>query len=162
MGWLRVCAISIVVLHCQGETVTTPEQALANARAAQQQGDYPTAERYFRLALKSQPKSAELWNGLGVVLNRQEHYDDAAEAFRAALRLHPFEGVELNLGIALFRGGKLAEAAQIFEGLPRLEQAQELLTLTYLGLERYDRALPLLQKLAPVSVDPTLHLALAR
>src|SRR5258708_3714059 len=162
MGWLRVCAISIVVLHCQGQTVTTPEVALAKASAGQQQGDYPTAERYFRLALKFQPKSAELWNGLGVVLNREEHYDDAAEAFHAALRLHPFEGIELNLGIALFRGGKLADAAQVFEGLPQIEQARELLALTYLGLERYDRALPLLQNLAPASLDPTLHIALAR
>lgn len=164
MGCLQgFVGISVAVLLCQGETVSPPQEVLAKARTAQQQGDYPTAERYFRLALKSQPRSVELWNGLGVVLNREEHYDGAAEAFRTALRFEPsVEGIQLNLGIALFRGGKLPEAAQVFERLPNQPQARELLALTYAGLEKYDRALPLLEELAPSSTDPTLHIALAK
>src|SRR5260370_6360464 len=157
-----VVGISLVVSLCRAETASTPQEALAKARDAQQHGDYPAAERYFRLALKSQPESAELWNGLGVVLNCEVRYEDAVEAFRKALLLQPaVEGIQLNLGIALFRAGKLAEAVPVFERLPNQQQARELLAMTYAGLAKCEPALPLLEELAPQSADPTLHIALA-
>ena len=156
-------AFSLAVSLCRGEAVSTLQESLEKARTAQQQGDYPAAERYFRLALKSQPRSAELWNGLGVVLNREERYDDAAEAFRKASALMPsVEGIQLNLGIALFRAGKLNDAAPVFEKLPNSQQARELLAMTYAGLGKCEHALPQLEELAPPSTDPTLHIALAQ
>ena len=155
--------ISLLASLCQAATVPTAQELVAKARAAQQQGDFRTAENYFRLALQSQPRSVELWNGLGVALNRQELYDQAADAFGKALALEPsIDGIRLNLGIALFRGGKLSEAAQAFERLPQQQQARELLALTYMGLQKHEQALPLLEELAPASADPSLHLALAK
>lgn len=136
--------------------------AYEKAREAAQHGDYITAERCYREALETEPHSVELWNGLGVALNRQNRFTDAADAFRTALKLAPsISGIRLNLGIALFRGGKLAEAAETLQPINDQPQARELLAMAYVGLEQYVRALPILEPLAQSSKDPAIHVALA-
>ena len=163
MRWLRWGIwISIAVLPVQATSAQSAADLAAQARTAQESGDYLTAEKSYRDALKLDSKSVALWNSLGVVLNREERYEDAAAAFRSALQRAPsIEGLQLNLGIALFRAAKLSEAAEVFERLPNQEQARELLAMSYAGLELFDRAVPLLEALVPQNTDPTLHLALA-
>lgn len=132
------------------------------ARSAFESAAYPEAERLYREALKSQPDSPQIWNALGVTLNREQRFDEAAQAFRAALKLSPeVKGLQLNLGIALFRAGKLDDAARELKPVSEIEQARELLALSYAGLGQFDRALPLLERLAVTSTDPTIHIALA-
>ena len=163
MRWLRWGLwISISIWAVQATSAQSAADLAARARTAQQSGDYVTAETCYRDALKLDSKSVALWNSLGVVLNREERYDDAAAAFQSAVQLAPsIEGLQLNLGIALFRGGKLSAAAAIFERLPNQEQARELLAMSYAGLEQFDRAVPLLEELALNSGDPAIHIALA-
>ena len=163
MRWLRWGIwISIAVLPVQATSAQSAADLAAQARTAQESGDYLTAEKSYRDALKLDSKSVALWNSLGVMLNREERYEDAAAAFRSALQRAPsIEGLQLNLGIALFRAAKLSEAAEVFERLPNQEQARELLAMSYAGLELFDRAVPLLEALVPQNTDPTLHLALA-
>ncbi len=137
--------------------------ALSQARAAFDGADYPAAERHYREALSENPRSPEVWNALGVTLNREQRFDEAALCFRSALELSPsVKGLHLNLGIALFRAGKLEDAARELTPLSDLEQARELLALSFAGLGQYDGALPLLEGLAVQSIDPTIHLALAK
>jgi Tfp pilus assembly protein PilF len=56
-------------------------------------------------------------NNRGVALLEQFNYDGATAAFREALKVSPDMGIaQLNLGIALFYGGKNAEAAGAARG----------------------------------------------
>lgn len=149
-----------LLLCCRAEVLPSP--TVDKAFAASKSGDYSSAERYVREALSAQPGSYELWNALGVALNRQERYADAAKAFRAALRLVPNQqGIRLNLGIALYRAGNYAEAAQQLEPVSQLPQGRELLAMSYVGMERCDRAIPMLEALAASSAEPSTHIALA-
>ena len=51
-------------------------------------------------------------NNVGVALLEQFDYEAAARSFRAALKLHPsLDLARLNLAIALFYGGRTADAA---------------------------------------------------
>lgn len=160
-GRLRQAALVAGLMLCAHSEVL-PSPVVGKAFNASKSGDFAAAERFFREALQEQPKSIELWNGLGVALNRQAKYTEAASAFRTALQIDPaIKGIQLNLGIALFRAGKFADAAREFEALQDQAQARELLAMTYVALERYADALPMLEQLAVSSTDPAIHIALA-
>lgn len=139
-----------------------PSPTVDQAFAASSRGDFVSAERLLRAALNTQPRSFELWNALGVALNRQERYVEAAEAFRSALRIRgSLKGVRLNLGIALYRAGQLSAAVEQLEQVPDQPQARELLAMSYAGLERCDMAIPILEPLAASSKEPSTYIALA-
>src|SRR5262249_38276750 len=74
-------------------------------------GDLTQAERHFNLALTTDPAYPEGWNGLGDILAMQQKFRQAAESYRAALRLKPdFAQARLSLGAALAALGQPAEA----------------------------------------------------
>lgn len=163
-GGIRVgqLVLAVVLLTANARLLYPAESASELARAAAASGDYVSAERHYRDALKTDGQDPRLWNGLGIALNRLNRFADAAEAFQRAASLSPgVAGLQLNVGIALYRAGKLAEAAQALEKVQELEQARELLGTTYVALERYDRALPILEPMAKSSTDPAMHIALA-
>jgi tetratricopeptide (TPR) repeat protein len=56
-------------------------------RTALQQGDYASAERLYRQALREDPSSPELLTDLGIALQLQVHSTDAIHAFEQALKL---------------------------------------------------------------------------
>ncbi|PYK62791.1 MAG: hypothetical protein DME21_05210, partial [Verrucomicrobia bacterium] len=47
------------------------------------------AEKNFRQAVKLNPRSAEAWNGLGLVQTQRRRYQEACQQFNAALRAQP-------------------------------------------------------------------------
>ncbi len=63
----------------------SPERDLLLAIAYQQGGDYRRAEETYRKL----PQFAESWNNLGVLMKRRGQDDDARQAFRRALQIHP-------------------------------------------------------------------------
>ncbi len=153
-GFLLVLSVCVVCAAARADL-------LERARAALQKGDYASAEACYRRLLESDPRAAELWNNLGITLNRQERFTDAADAFRRALELKPtLDGARLNLGIAWFRATRWSEAAETLELLPNNTQARELLAHCYLAAGRPERAVPLLEALTPSSDDASLHVAL--
>ena len=80
------------------------------ALAAIDIGELEVAEAHYRdsLAIKAQPA---IYNDLGVVLERQGLPEEAAEAYRKAIKLDPRSAsAHLNLGSNLARSGKFAEA----------------------------------------------------
>jgi Flp pilus assembly protein TadD len=134
----------------------------SEARTAQGNGNWAQAERLYRQVLESNPNSAETWNALGVVLNREERFQDAAAAFQKAVQFAPqVEGLKLNLGIALFRANQFSEAAKQLEKVQSQPQARQLLALALVETGDYNRAIGLLRELTRDSDDVSLHLALA-
>jgi Tfp pilus assembly protein PilF len=83
----------------------------------------PAAER-FREAVALDPASAEAWNALGMTLGGTGHLAEAEQAFRKAVerndRNHRYA---YNLGLALLRQGRAAEARPFFEKSLALEPA---------------------------------------
>ena len=73
-------------------------------------GELEVAEAHYResLAIKSQPA---IYNDLGFVLERQGLSEEAAEAYREAVKLDPKSATaRYNLGLSLARSGNFAEA----------------------------------------------------
>src|SRR5690242_2055507 len=125
---VRSFLIVVVLLTAYSPRAYPAESPSELARAAAASGDYASAERYYRDALKTDAQDPRLWNGLGIALNRQNRFADAADAFKHAASLSPgVAGLQLNIGIALYRAGKLAEAADALERVQDLDQARELL-----------------------------------
>jgi tetratricopeptide (TPR) repeat protein len=107
----------------------------------EEQGDIPKAQTEWEAVLNRHPQDAEAHAHLGLLEARQEHYNEAVTHYRKALVLNPdMPGLRLNLGLALFKAGKMKDAATTF--LPILKNlppdSQESLRVTTLiGLARY-------------------------
>jgi Flp pilus assembly protein TadD len=118
-------------------------------------GELEVAEAHYResLAIKPQP---EIYNDLGVVLEREGLVDEAAEMYRKAVKLNPGSAsAQYNLGSSLARSGKYAEAeSHLRKALAKDPNAQ---TYTGLGVVlwqqgRTDEAVLSLQ--AAIAADP--------
>jgi Flp pilus assembly protein TadD len=84
------------------------------AVAFAQAGAFEQAESHYRQALPGRD-TAETHNGLGYVLARQDHTDEAVAEFREAIDLDPhFTPAYNNLAGALASQGKLDEAADAY------------------------------------------------
>jgi serine/threonine protein kinase/Tfp pilus assembly protein PilF len=70
---------------------------------------------FYRAALAKRPRSAWVWNNLGVALRLMTRWDEAEAAFRRAIALSPAAGLAYsNLGAILARRGHNEEAAALF------------------------------------------------
>jgi tetratricopeptide (TPR) repeat protein len=73
------------------------------AIAYHQMLDLRTAEKYYKLAIKSNPKYAEAINNLGTVYYARKSYRRAIRQYKKALRINPQSASFLsNLGVAYF------------------------------------------------------------
>ena len=138
-----------------------------NALAFEQQGRNADAEQEWQAVLKGDPMNAEAFAHLGLLEARQEHYDAAADYDRRALKANPdLPGVQLNLGLALFKAGKFSQAIPSFTAELRRHPGDQRLTILlgmcHYGMGDYLVAVPYLEKAA--ANDPQnleLRLALA-
>ena len=121
----------------------------------EQQGEPAKALTAWEAVLKDHPQDAEAHAQLGLLEARQEHYDAAVASYRKALALRPqMPGLRLNLGLALFKSGRMKDAASTF--LPLLktlpaDSEETLRVTTLIGLARYGAgdyagAVPFLKK----------------
>ena len=121
----------------------------------EQQGEAAKAETAWEAVIKAHPQDAEAHAHIGLIEARQEHYDSAVISYRKALALRPeMPGLRLNLGLALFKAGRMKEAASTFlplaETLPA-NSDEALRITTLIGLARYGAgdyagAVPFLKK----------------
>jgi len=154
-----IMAMTMVAVssQCQaaGTVVGNVDHQRQTAFALEQQGKTAEAEDAWRAVIKAQPTNAEAYAHLGFLEARQEHYKEAAPLYRKALALEPaMPGLRMNLGLALFKSGKLREAIDTFTPLLKKEPAStpEALRLTTLigianyGLGEYAAAVPHLKE----------------
>ena len=114
------------------------------ALAAIDIGELEVAEAHYRESLAIKPQPA-IYNDLGFVLEREGLPDEAAEAYRKAVKLDPKSAsAHYNLGSSLARSGKFAEAestsAAAIEADPKNAAAHRALAQVLESLGRTDEA----------------------
>jgi len=157
----RECARAVIVAcltvssFCQTKGVADDQRQKAMAR--EQQGQILEAESAWKVLLQTHPGDAEACAHIGFLESRQEHYKEAISFYRKALAANPgMPGLRLNLGLALFKGGELKEAIEVFTPLlksappssPDAKRLTALIGLSHYGLGEYAAALPYLRKAA--------------
>src|ERR1035437_6986227 len=104
--------LAIGAAVCLGQASQAPESQRQTALALEQQGKNVEAEAAWRVFLKAHPSNPEPYAHLGLLEARQEHYKEAVPLYRKALAMNPaIPGLRMNLGLALFKGGDLKQAA---------------------------------------------------
>ena len=139
------------------QSIALSGDARQNAIALEQQGSNADAEAAWRLYLKSHPSSSEAYAHLGLLEARQEHYQEAIPLYRKALALgSALPGLQMNLGLALFKGGEprqaLAEFTPLLKraraGSPERQRLTILAGMCHYGLGEYTQAVPFLKEAA--------------
>lgn len=110
-------ALLFAVSSCPGQTVAASSRR-DTAFALEQQGRNVEAEAAWQKILDNQPNDAEAYAHLGFLESRQQHYSRAVVFYRKALALNSsMPGLQLNLGLALFKAGEMKAAIRVFEPL---------------------------------------------
>ena len=152
---LMVTMLAFATANCVGQAAASAESQGQAALALEQAGKNAEAEAAWRAFLKLQPDNPDAYAHLGFLEARQEHYKEAVPLYGKALALNPaMPGLQMNLGLALFKAGELKPAIQTFAPLlkkqpPSSPEAQRLTTLigiAYYGLDEYAVAVPYLKQ----------------
>lgn len=143
----------VAVTSAKGDTPkgSVDDNQRKAAFALEQQGNTAEAEAAWRAVLKQQPSSAEAYAHLGFLEARQERYAEAVPLYRKASALDPaMPGLQLNLGLSLFKSGALKESITTFTPLLKSEPSSSpeavrlttLIGLAHYGLGEYAEAVP--------------------
>lgn len=163
--WLLVC-LGCLFPGGHRNAVAQSNDTL-HALALEQSGQSAEAEEAWHAILKAKPRNAEALAHIGLLEARQNHYDAAITYYRKALAIDPkFQGLETDLGLALFKTSRFRAAAQAFQSaLHAAPGDQRLIILTgmaYYGAAKYAEAIPYLKRAAqndPNSLSLRLTLA---
>lgn len=148
--WLLLFA-SAAVLSGQANKPVTPEvtpevqQLLAQAKAAQQLGDIPTAIEKYRAILKLAPHLAPAYNNLGLLYFKDGDYAHAVEVLKRALELDPnLDTASGMLGMSYSQLGANEKSEPLLrEALsanPTDDNVEMTLTLVLFDLKKYGEA----------------------
>jgi tetratricopeptide (TPR) repeat protein len=138
---LAVALAFALAAQCPAQSAVVGDDKRQAAIASEQQGRYLDAEAAWRAVLESQPTDAEAYAHLGFLEAQKGDYKEAVPLYRKAIALNPsMPGLQLNLGLSLFKSGAMKEAADTFMPLlkdqpPSSPEALRLTTL--IGLARY-------------------------
>jgi len=106
------------------ELSAATQAALDAALAALQQNNLAEAERSARAAVAASPRSAQTYNILGVILDRQGRKDESVIQFNIAIGRDPnLVSARNNLGRVLAELGKTKEAIAEFESVLKVDPA---------------------------------------
>lgn len=126
-------------------------QMRSNALALEQQGQNAEAEQIWSAIAKSDPRDAEALAHLGLLEARQEHLESAIEDYRKAIALNPdLPGLQMNLGLALFKVAQFPDAIKLFSSEIRRHPGDLRLTIllgmAHYGMKDYLVAIPYLKR----------------
>jgi len=100
----------------------------SKAMALEQQGTNREAEQVWDRIAKTDPQNAEALAHLGLLEARQEHYDTAIDYYRRAVVIKSdLPGLQMNLGLALFKAAQFPDAIKTFSA--EIRRRQQLGTL---------------------------------
>lgn len=148
-------ALAVVCSCCSGQSPASYPQQRDAAFALEQQGNTAAAEAAWQSILKGHPGNAEAWAHVGFLESQQHRYMAAVANYRKAVALDPsMSGLQMNLGLALFKAGNLRESARVLVPLYRLAapdspEAQRLRLLIGIadyGAGAYGAAVPYLRE----------------
>jgi tetratricopeptide (TPR) repeat protein len=161
LGTVVAIALATASLNSQDQSAAAADNQSQIAISLEQQGNNAEAEAAWRAVLKLHPADSEAYAHLGLLEARQEHYAEAIPLYRKAWALNPaMPGLQLNLGLSLFKSGALKEAIETFTPLlksqpqasPERLRLSTLIGLAYYGLGEYATAVPYLKE--ATSEDP--------
>jgi tetratricopeptide (TPR) repeat protein len=138
--------------------------ALMNAAQAYAQlSDHASAERLFRRALASDPRSPDAANGLGLALANQNRLDEAKRAFEQAIEIRRSYGPAINnLGVLYGSRGDMNNAISAFRyGIQVAPDEDDLylnLARTYVTMGERDKARNVIEQW--LQRKPESHMAL--
>ena len=163
--WLRACLAGVALLVMPALLAQGNDRA--QAMALEQSGQNAKSEQIWAGIAKAEPHNAEALAHLGLLEARQEHYDAAIGYYRQALAIKPdLPGLQMNLGLALFKAAQFPDAIKSFTAEIRKHPGDQRLTIllgmSHYGMGDYLVAIPYLRKAA--SNDPQnlpLRMALA-
>lgn len=148
------CCLAAGLLLAAGARLPA-QNSTAAAYALEQAGEYQQAQTAWEQIAKAHPEDAEAYANLGLLEARQEHYTRAIALYRKAQGLNRgMPGLQMNLGLALFKSGDLRGAIREFEPLlkeadpasPDAQRLRILLGMAYYGVGEYAAAVPVLRE----------------
>lgn len=140
--------------------------SLLQARALHEAGKFEEAKKAYLTLLKTNPRSVEILDWLGILHVQEEEYSSAIGYFQKAVDLQPKNPVlNLHLANVLKIEGLFSQAASILEKLlsvnPNYVPALNNLATVYHSQEKYDEAVQYFNKaiqLQPNFVDAFYNL----
>ena len=143
-------------------------QARLRAMAFEQKGQNVEAEKIWSAIVSVDQRNAEALAHLGLLEARQEHYETAIDFYRRASAINSeLPGLQMNLGLALFKVAQFPDAIKSFsfeiKKHPNDARLTILLGMAHYGMKDYLVAIPYLKRGA--EGDPkniTLRMTLAR
>jgi len=154
-------AVMIAVATGMGQGTSAGDSRRQAAFALEQQGRVSDAEAAWQAIAKAHPADAEAYAHLGLLQAQEAHYKEAVSFYRKALALDPnMPGLQLDLGLACFKGGDLKSALATFgpllraapRGSPEALRLTTLVGLADYGLGAYAAAIPHLKQ--ATAADP--------
>jgi tetratricopeptide (TPR) repeat protein len=160
-------AIALIVLPVLVAQENDQAQARMNAMALEQKGLNAEAEQIWSTIAKADPGDAEALAHLGLLEAREEHFESAIDDYRKAIAINPdLPGLEMNLGLALFKVAQFPDAIKSFSSEIRKHPGDLRLTvllgMSHYGMKDYLVAIPYLKRATerdPQSVPLRLVLA---
>lgn len=166
---LSACTVQEFANERKADPVAGARARVALAAEYLQKGQLDQALQHLQKAIELDPKSAEAYNIMGALLERDGDIEKAEKNYRKALSLKPdYSQVHNNYGVLLYRAKRYKDALEQFTlasndlGYERRETALEYLGLTALELKDKDKAkasFGRVLKLNPRSADAVLELA---
>ncbi|PHQ29615.1 hypothetical protein CJ305_09900 [Leeuwenhoekiella nanhaiensis] len=132
------------------KSMSLNEQALKYYRegvAASEKGDFSTAVKQFKKALKEDEEFAFAWDNLGLAYRKQEKYDKAIEAYEKSIEIDPYGLMPLqNIAIAYQYQEEYDKAIDAYKRLALIDEgnpevAYGIGSIYALKLNEYEKAL---------------------
>src|SRR5579864_5852634 len=142
--WLLALAVS-PALASQGNDDVTPEvqELYAQARAARQRGDNPTAIAKYQAMIKLAPHLAAAYNNLGMLYFDSHDYTSAAAVLQRGMELNPnMPSAAAMLGMSYFQLGKNDKAQPLLETALRANPKDDQVEMVLVRILINDRKLP--------------------
>jgi tetratricopeptide (TPR) repeat protein len=163
----RLILLTMLIIAGYGSCALSQSDPRQLAISLELQGKNQEAESEWQAISKQQPSNPEPYAHLGLLEARQQRYPAAIRYYRKALALDPsMPGLQLNLGLSLFKNGDFRQAIEMFEPFlkakPDDQRLNILVGMSHYGLAEYAAASAYLKRAA--QSDPqnlTLLLTLA-
>jgi Flp pilus assembly protein TadD len=148
---IRIVAVALMVMPVLVGQQEDPARIRIRAMALERQGLTAEAEVIWGNIAKADPRDAEALAHLGLLEARQEHYEVAINFYRQAMAINPdLPGLQMNLGLALFKVAQFPGAIEAFSAEIRKHPGDLRLTIllgmAHYGMRDYLVAIPYLQR----------------